>query len=129
VFALDYPAKTQAVDNLTNSFRPAFTNAALAQSKTDLSTATAFATDFQQKAARHPRPDPHPRDSVSRNVVNFRLADAIPTRSLPASDIEWQLVLPAMVAIAAGGLAFAGGDRRRDRQPAVRTQTAVPISA
>ena len=50
-FALDYPKKTQAVDNLTNSFRPAFTDAALAQSKLDLATSTTFAADFRTKAA------------------------------------------------------------------------------
>jgi hypothetical protein len=49
--ALDYPAKTQAVDDLTNSFRPAFTDAALAQSATDLRTSTTFADDFRTKAA------------------------------------------------------------------------------
>jgi hypothetical protein len=49
-FAFGYPYKTQAVDNLTNSFRPAFTNSALAQSKADLSVATNFGTDFQNKA-------------------------------------------------------------------------------
>ena len=30
-FALDYPAKTQAVDDLTGALRPAFTDGGLAQ--------------------------------------------------------------------------------------------------
>jgi len=50
-FALDYPAKTAAVDNLTKSVRPVFTDAALAQSSTDLNTTATFADDFSTKAA------------------------------------------------------------------------------
>src|SRR5438093_8669342 len=49
-FVLDYPTKTQAVDHLTNSFRPAFTDAALAQSAADLRTSSTFADDFRTKA-------------------------------------------------------------------------------
>jgi hypothetical protein len=48
---LNYPTKTQAVDHLTNSFRPAFTDAALAQSAADLRTSSTFADDFRMKAA------------------------------------------------------------------------------
>ena len=49
--AADYPKKTQAVDNLTNSFRPDFTDSALAQSAADLRTSKTFADDFRTKAA------------------------------------------------------------------------------
>ncbi|HET6832244.1 MAG TPA: hypothetical protein VFH30_00145 [Acidimicrobiales bacterium] len=49
-FALHYPAKTQAVDELTNALRPAFTDAALEQSQNDVRTAASFATDFQGEA-------------------------------------------------------------------------------
>ena len=49
-FALDYPAKTQAVDNLTGALRPAFTDGGLAQGEADVATATTFASDFQTKA-------------------------------------------------------------------------------
>ena len=45
--AVDYPKKTQAVDNLTNSFRPDFTDSALAQSAADLRTSKTFADDFR----------------------------------------------------------------------------------
>jgi hypothetical protein len=47
---LDYPTKTQAVDNLTNALRPAYTDAALDQAEADLATSTTFADDFQTKA-------------------------------------------------------------------------------
>ena len=49
-FALDYPAKTQAVDDLTGALRPAFTDGGLAQANADVATATTFASDFQTKA-------------------------------------------------------------------------------
>jgi LPXTG-motif cell wall-anchored protein len=45
-----YSKKTQAVDNLTNSFRPAFTNASLAQGGADIRVATNFAQQFQTQA-------------------------------------------------------------------------------
>jgi len=47
---LSYPHKTQAVDNLTSSFRPVFTNAGIHQSKTDIATLNAFASQFQNTA-------------------------------------------------------------------------------
>jgi len=50
-FALSLPTKTQGVDDLTDAFRPAFTDAALVQAKVDLQTATAFATDFRTLVA------------------------------------------------------------------------------
>lgn len=49
-FALGYPAKTQAVDNLTNSFRPVFTNAGERQAKADITTVDSFAAGFQGQA-------------------------------------------------------------------------------
>ena len=49
-FALEYPAKTQAVDDLTGALRPAFTDAGITQANSDLATATTFASDFQTKA-------------------------------------------------------------------------------
>ena len=49
-FALDYPTKTQAVDDLTGSLRPLFTDSGLAQVQADVATATDFASDFQTQA-------------------------------------------------------------------------------
>ena len=49
-FALDYPGKTQAVDDLTGALRPAFTDSGLAQAKADVATATTFAADFHADA-------------------------------------------------------------------------------
>jgi hypothetical protein len=49
-FALDFPAKTQAVDDLTGALRPAYTADALAQSQADVATAIRFASDFQTQA-------------------------------------------------------------------------------
>jgi hypothetical protein len=49
-FAYDYPAKTQAVDNLTNSFRPVFTDSGIEQSQSDITTINQFAAQFQTQA-------------------------------------------------------------------------------
>jgi hypothetical protein len=49
-FALGYPGKTQAIDNLTNSFRPAFTDTGLRQTSQDIATVNSFAGEFQNKA-------------------------------------------------------------------------------
>jgi len=50
--AADYPKKTQAVDNLTNSFRPYFTDPALAQSAAARSSC---ATPTRPRGRRHRR--------------------------------------------------------------------------
>lgn len=50
-FALDYPAKTQGVDDLTNSFRSTMTDEGLAQVRSDMDTINAFAAQFQNEAA------------------------------------------------------------------------------
>lgn len=50
-FALDYPAKTQGVDNLTDSFRSTMTDEGLAQVRADMDTINAFAAQFQNEAA------------------------------------------------------------------------------
>jgi hypothetical protein len=47
---LNYPEKTQAVDDVTNAFRPVYSDAGIAQQSKDLEVTTAFATDFQTKA-------------------------------------------------------------------------------
>ena len=47
---MNYPAKTQAVDNLTNSFRPVFTDAGIKQSQKDIASLDQFATQFQTRA-------------------------------------------------------------------------------
>ena len=49
-FALDYPAKTQAVDDLTGALRPTFSATGIGQANTDIATAKSFASDFQTKA-------------------------------------------------------------------------------
>jgi len=51
--------------------------------------------------------------AVSQNLDNFRLSDAIPTKSLPTTDVEGQLVIPAVVLIAAGAAASVSSRRRR----------------
>ena len=138
---LDYPAKTQAVDKLTNTFRPAFTDAALAQSAADLRTSATFANDFRTKAAPafaqqlHITPEQfitavakqYPAvgaglvtlpqslayfNSVQQTMAaqqqNFHQADAIPTKNLPNTTVPWLFILPGLIAIALGvfGLAF-----------------------
>lgn len=137
--ALDYPKKTQAVDNLTNSFRPAFTSAALDQSAADLRTSSTFADDFRTKAAPalaqelHLTPEQflttvakqYPAvgagftqlpqilayfDSVHRTMAdqqkNFQRADAIPTKSVPNTAVTWLFVVPGIVAIVLGVVGF-----------------------
>jgi hypothetical protein len=138
-FVLDYPSKTQAVDHLTNSFRPAFTDAALAQSAADVHTSSTFAADFRTKAAPalaqqlHVTPEQflttvaqqYPAvgagltqlpqilayfDSVHRTMAdqqtNFHQADAIPTKSLPNTTVTWLFVVPGIVAIVLGVAGF-----------------------
>lgn len=138
-FVLDYPTKTQAVDNLTNSSRPAFTDAALAQSAADLRTSSTFAADFRTKAAPALAQQLHltteqfltmvaqqypavgagltqlPQvlayfDSVHRTMAdqqsNFHQADAIPTKSLPNTTVTWLFVVPGIVAIVLGVAGF-----------------------
>ena len=137
--AADYPKKTQAVDNLTNSFRPDFTDSALAQSAADLRTSKTFADDFRTKAAPalaqqlNVTPDqfvafiaqqypavgkgltqlPHILDyftSVQTTMAaqqhNFHQADAIPTKSLPNTTVTWLFVLPGIVAMVLGATGF-----------------------
>ncbi|MGH9042112.1 MAG: hypothetical protein ACRDZ3_17980 [Acidimicrobiia bacterium] len=50
VGALSLPAKTQGVDDLTNAFRPAFTAASLTQTRRDMDTVKAMATELDAKA-------------------------------------------------------------------------------
>lgn len=137
--ALDYPKKTQAVDNLTNSFRPAFSDAALDQSAADLRTSSTFADDFRTKAAPalarelHLTPEQllttvaqqYPAvgagltqlpqilgyfDSVHRTMAeqqdNFQRADAIPTKSVPNTAVTWLFVVPGILAIVLGVMGF-----------------------
>jgi hypothetical protein len=137
--AADYPKKTQAVDNLTNSFRPAFTDSALAQSAADLRTSKTFADDFRAKAAPalaqqlKVTPDqflasvgqqypavgkgltqlPQILDyfttvqtTMASQQHNFHQADAIPTKSLPNTTVTWLFVLPGITAMALGVAGF-----------------------
>ncbi len=50
-FALDYPTKTQGVDDLTDSLRGAMTDEALAQTRHDMDTVNAFVSQFEDEAA------------------------------------------------------------------------------
>lgn len=50
-FALDYPAKTQGVDDLTDRFRSTFRDDGLARIRSDMDEVNAFVTEFEQKAA------------------------------------------------------------------------------
>ncbi len=137
--AADYPKKTQAVDNLTNSFRPAFTDSALAQSAADLRTSMTFADDFRTKAAPalaqqlHVTPDQfvasiaqqYPavgkgltqlpqilsyfttvQTTMAAQQHNFHQADAIPTKSLPNTTVTWLFVVPGIVAMVLGVAGF-----------------------
>jgi len=47
---MQLPSKAQGVDNLTNSFRPAFKADALAQTKTDMATVQAMSDELRGKA-------------------------------------------------------------------------------
>ncbi len=51
-FALDYPAKTQAVDDLTGALRPTFFAPGIGHANTDIATAKRFASDFHANACR-----------------------------------------------------------------------------
>jgi hypothetical protein len=136
---LGYSKKTQAVDNLTNSFRPAFTNASLAQGDADIKVATNFAQQFQTQAVPalakqlsltpeqfvHAVGTQYPAvgnginqlpqiltyfDTVQRTMSaqqpNFHKADAIPTKSLPNTTVHWMFVILGISALAAGGAGF-----------------------
>ena len=50
-FALDYPTKTQGVDDLTDSFRSTFSDEGLAQARTDMDVVNAFVGQFEGQAA------------------------------------------------------------------------------
>jgi hypothetical protein len=144
---LSVPAKTHAVDDMTAAFRPIFTTQSAAQARTFVTTlkaldtqlttqalpglagminvtpqqlsttlATSFpttATGLQQLPAILGRIDALV-NAVTNNVENFKLADSIPTKSAPTTDVTWQLVIPAAALIAAAiGIAL-GGRVRRD---------------
>ena len=49
-FALNYPGKTSAVEKLTTSFRPVFSDAGVTQANADRATIDSFSADFQNKA-------------------------------------------------------------------------------
>jgi hypothetical protein len=49
-FALNYPGKTSAVEQLTTSFRPVFSDAGVTQANADRATIDSFSADFQNKA-------------------------------------------------------------------------------
>lgn len=49
-FALGYSDKTAAVGDLTDDFRPVFTDAGLEQTNADIGTVNAFVTQFQEEA-------------------------------------------------------------------------------
>jgi hypothetical protein len=137
--AADYPKKTQAVDNLTNSFRPYFTDPALAQSAADLRTSKAFADDFRTKAApalaqqlkvtpdqfvagiAQQYPDVGKgltqlpqilsyfttvQTTMAGQQHNFHQADAIPTKNLPNTTVTWLFVIPGITAMALGVAGF-----------------------
>jgi len=138
-FVLGYATKTQAVDNLTNSFRPAFTNTSIAQGDADIKVAKNFAQQFQTQAAPAlaKQLDLTPEqfvqavstqypavgqgltqlpqiltyfDTVQRTMAaqqaNFHQADAIPTKSLPNTTVHWMFVILGLSALAAGGAAL-----------------------
>lgn len=50
-FVLDYPSKTQGVDDLTDAFRSTFGDDGLAQVRTDMNAVDAFVAQFEQEAA------------------------------------------------------------------------------
>jgi hypothetical protein len=134
-FAFGYPAKMQAVDNLTNAFRPAFTDAGIQQSKADIATINSFATDFQTKAvpalakqlnltpaqlvaalgAQYPDVGKgvqqlpvslpyfnHLVEGLAAQEHNFQQADAIPTKTLPATTVHWLFVILGLLTLGIG---------------------------
>ncbi len=144
---LGYPSKTQAVDHLTSSLRPAFTNASLAQDHSDITTVNQFVKQFETRAVPALSKDLHVTPTqlvtqlgtkypkVGRGIAqlptslpyfdhlvaglqaqqkNFDQAAAIPTKSLPATTVNWLFVALGVIGIAIGlgGLVFgrrAGG--------------------
>jgi hypothetical protein len=134
-FAFGYPAKMQAVDNLTNAFRPVFTDAGIQQSKADIATINSFATDFQTKAvpalakqlnltpaqlvaalgAQYPDVGKgvqqlpvslpyfnHLVEGLAAQEHNFQQADAIPTKTLPATTVHWLFVILGLLTLGIG---------------------------
>jgi hypothetical protein len=124
------PAKTQGVDNLTNSFRPAFKPAALTQTKADMATVQAMSDELRAKTlpavagalkmtpaqlqAFIAQNFPAVNKGVSQldtvlpyfsNLIagldaqapNFRKADAIPTKNLPATTVPYIFLLPGLL--------------------------------
>ena len=99
-FALDYPAKTQAVDDLPGALRPAFTETGIGQANTDIATAKSFASDFQTKAV----------PALAQQL-------GVTTAGLPTTAVTWQLALPAGALIVAGAAGAIASGRRRNVEP------------
>jgi hypothetical protein len=128
---IDLPAKAQGVDNLTNSFRPAFRSAEIRTTREQMDTVKAMAAELREKTlpalaqalnmtpaelqgflgSNFPavakgigeldRSLPYFDNLVSgleAHDRDFHLADAIPTKNLPATVVPWLFILPGSVA-------------------------------
>ena len=98
--SLDYPAKTQAVDDLTGALRPAFTETGIGPANTDIATAKHFASDFQTKAA----------PALAQQL-------RVTTAGLPTTAVTGQLALPAGALVVADPVRAIATGRRRNVEP------------
>lgn len=157
--AMDYPEKFQGGDDLTDTWRPVFTDQGLAQARTDIDAFAAFSEQFQGAtlpalaqqlgmtpaeftsfaAANFPATSagvaglgeivPFFDQVVSgleANQDEFRLADAIPTKDLPATTVPWILIILGLVA---AGAAVAGLARPHGTATALAVTGAVGVVA
>jgi hypothetical protein len=99
-FALDYPAKTQAVDDLPRALRSAFTETGIGHANTDIASAKSLASDPQTKAV--------PPLAQQRGVT---------TAGLPTTAVTGQLALPAGALIEAGAACASATGRPRNVEP------------
>lgn len=128
---IDLPAKAQGVDNLTNSFRPAFRAEEIRTTREQMDTVKAMAGELQQKTlpalAQALNMTPAQlQDFIGSNFPavakgmgeldrslpyfdnlvsglgahdrDFHLADAIPTKNLPATVVPYLFILPGTLA-------------------------------
>lgn len=140
---IDLPAKAQGVDNLTNSFRPAFQSSEIRATREQFDAIKQMAAELQDKTlpalaqALNMTPEQLQQffqtnfpavargmgeldrslpyfdrlvAGMERHERDFHLADAIPTKNLPATVVPWLFILPGTVAAA---LAFAAAIRFR----------------
>jgi hypothetical protein len=120
-----FPAKTQAVDNLTGGFRLFMTNPVADKVRADMDALKAMTDELAQAPvpASLAASAPALGEGVSRlgaivpafekltraiegNVGNFHLADSLPTERRTTTTMTWLFVYPALLLLASGGTAL-----------------------